>query len=450
MRNSLMDRAASGQADLIVTHPWHQQALNTIIGLITDLRRCRSSEDLYFFQDRLFDHVLEADRRRGQVRRVVKRLEGKSGTLPADAPELVLGTDPFDIETWRLEEEVYERVARQFRSIGDALAWQAFGYDRRIIVALSRGKPVGPMNTKDGVAAEREFIRDRWHTDGEFALHHDLTNTLLISDATVFHHDGGASLHEIKAGKAKNSRQKSLRTGTQHALAEGSTLPSGFHLLESGIPYRTGLAGLREVLGHASQRTGVQGGVISSGRAVIAVNHFTAANHYTGSGVADRVAAEYERYRRKIRASAPKNVLGAWSLDLVAKSVARPPWAIYPVPADVAAGLIADAINFCVLMSPDTVSAALTKAGVASRWLQPLDRPVDLDRPLLAVATRSHPVGATRITWSSLTPEAIFSLMLELVDLPTWSSQVAWSLKQDIDRGARPWPLFKDEGKVWA
>jgi hypothetical protein len=306
------------------------------------------------------------------------------------------------------------------------------------------------MNTKDGVAAERDFIQDRWRTEGEFALHHDLTNTLLISDATIFHRDGGASLHEVKAGKAKNARQKSLRVGTQHALAEGGALPSGFHMLESGIPYRTRLDGLREVLDHARQRTGVQGGVISAGRAVVAVNQFTAVNHYTGSDVADRVVTEYERYRRKIRAGAPKHVLGMWSLDLVAKSVTRPPWAIYPVPADVAAGLITDAIVFAVLMSPDVISAALAEAGVASQWLQPLDRPVDLDRPLLAVASSTRLVSATKLTWSSLNPEAVFSLMLELVDLPTWSSQVAWSLKQDVSRDVRPWPLFKDEGKVWA
>lgn len=40
MRNSLMDRAASGQADAIVTHPWHQQAMNTMIELVQGLRHC--------------------------------------------------------------------------------------------------------------------------------------------------------------------------------------------------------------------------------------------------------------------------------------------------------------------------------------------------------------------------------------------------------------------------
>lgn len=49
MRNSLMDRAAGNQIDVILTHPRHQQALRDMIGLIADLRRCRLPVDLYEF-----------------------------------------------------------------------------------------------------------------------------------------------------------------------------------------------------------------------------------------------------------------------------------------------------------------------------------------------------------------------------------------------------------------
>jgi hypothetical protein len=40
---------------------------------------------------------------------------------------------------------VCERVDRQLRSIGDALAWQVFSYDRRVIIAFSRNQVPGPM-----------------------------------------------------------------------------------------------------------------------------------------------------------------------------------------------------------------------------------------------------------------------------------------------------------------
>jgi adenylosuccinate lyase len=40
---------------------------------------------------------------------------------------------------------VFERVWRQLKSIGDALAWRAFGYDHPVIVALSRNQSAGPM-----------------------------------------------------------------------------------------------------------------------------------------------------------------------------------------------------------------------------------------------------------------------------------------------------------------
>ncbi len=450
MRNSLMDRDAGNEIDAILTHPRHQWALNTMIGLIHDLRQCVNDEDLYQFQDRLFPLVMDADERRGQVSRVIKRLRAKPGKLPRDAPELGINGDPLDLESWKLEEEVLERVARQLRSIGDALAWRAFGYDRRIIVALSRGMAAGPMNGKTGTAAERAFVRTSWDNDGQFVLHHDLTNVLRIGDGTIFHKDGGATLREIKTNeKVKDSRQDSLRNGTQRALAEGTVLPSGFHLLESGYPYRTDLDGLREVLDLAARRTGIQGAVLSTGRAIITANQLTATSHYTADSFGERILAESERFRKKIHAAVPNDVLSVWSLDLVGRSATRPPWGIYPLAADIAACLIADAIFFVVLMSTNAIVAALAEAGVASHWLQPLDRPVDLDQSLLAVASTARLDSATKVVWSSLNPEAIFSLMLEMVNLSTWSNQVAWSLRQDVGHDERPWPLFKNEGRVW-
>ena len=449
-RQTLTDRASTPLADVILTHPWHQQGLNTMVGLIHALRRCGTDADLYDFQEKLFPLILEADQRRAQVSRILKRMGRRGGTLPADAPELGSGLDPHDIESWQVEDEVFERVARQLRSIGDALAWRAFGYDRRMIVALSRSDPAGPMGDKAGVAGERAFIQQRW-ADGEFALHHDSTNVLRIGDHTIFHRDGTGDLHEHKTDpRRKRPRQEALRIGTQRALADGGVLPAGFALQASGIVYRTHLDGLRNVLDLAAQRTGIQGGVVAPGRAVIAANQYTAARHHSADTFGERFTSELDRYRRKIGAAPPEPVLAMWSLDQVGRSPGRPPWAIYPVPADVAASLITDAIFFAVLMKPAAVTDALHKAGVASRWLQPLDQPVDMTTSLLEVGTASRRPGETRIVWSQLSPDAIYSLMLEFVDLSAWSRQVAWCLEQTVDRDVRPWPLFADEGKTWA
>jgi hypothetical protein len=69
-----------------------------------------------------------------------------------------------------------------------------------------------------------------------------------------------------------------------------------------------------------------------------------------------------------------------------------------------------------------------------------------LDQAPAGVAARD----ADRIQFTSLNPDAIACLILEFVDLTTWSKQVAAILASDIVSGVRPWPYFTDEYKTWA
>jgi hypothetical protein len=100
---------------------------------------------------------------------------------------------------------------------------------------------------------------------------------------------------------------------------------------------------------------------------------------------------------------------------------------------------------FIVSMSPDAIIAALTRAGVDAEWLQRLDGNEEWSKPLLKVAVRTR----SRLWFNSLNPEAIACLMLELVDLPTWSQHVRSTLSGDIAPGTQPWPYFRDEYKTW-
>jgi hypothetical protein len=229
-------------------------------------------------------------------------------------------------------------------------------------------------------------------------------------------------------------------------LANGGTLPSGFTPAVGSIPYKTNLKALREVLGLAHARTGIQGAVVPPRRAVIAASQYTAADHYTAETFNDRFAAELARCRRRIGITSPGHTLTFTSLDQAARSPARPPWAIYPVPSEVAASLIADAMFFLVCVSPDAITAALSDAGVETEWLQSLDGTEDWTKPLMSVAARH----GNQLRFTSLNPEAIACLMLELVDLRSWSQHVASTLTGDTPAGTRPWPCFKDEHKTWA
>jgi hypothetical protein len=145
------------------------------------------------------------------------------------------------------------------------------------------------------------------------------------------------------------------------------------------------------------------------------------------------------------------------SVDSVARSPVRPPWAIYPLAPHIAAGLISDAMLFFVCISPDAIIDRLLAAGVHAQWMQPPDRAVDWAEPVLSVAA----VRSRDVRFGTMNPEALAGLLLEFVDLDTWCRQVAAAVGAEnrstggpdtgdrIGTGIRPWPVFADESRTW-
>ncbi len=80
----------------------------------------------------LLTRLLEVEKDRWEFKRAVTRM--RNGKQPhREVSELQSGRDPADIATWRFEHDVCERLARQLRSVGDALAWRVFGFHRPFI-----------------------------------------------------------------------------------------------------------------------------------------------------------------------------------------------------------------------------------------------------------------------------------------------------------------------------
>ena len=59
--------------------------------------------------------------------------------------------------SWALESLVCDRVARQVRLVGDALAWRLFNFDRRVVMALSRNDPGAFYDDKRLALSERSM-----------------------------------------------------------------------------------------------------------------------------------------------------------------------------------------------------------------------------------------------------------------------------------------------------
>lgn len=443
-RNTL-DSLEAGQLDVVLLHPRHQWALKRITELIYQLRASRSEADLYQMQQDLLAAVLDTEHRRAAVSRVRKRVRKNARDLPATAPELESGLDPHEPEAWELEYAAHERVCRQLRSVGDALAWRAFGYERSHILALSRGESAGPMAGKDGLTAELEFVDGCWR-DGRFALMHDLTNVLRLGDVSVFH-DEVVAFHEIKTNqKYQNSTQQGRLSAAADSLTRGTPfLRGGQTLVRMTMPYRTHLDTLRVAMNLAHER-GMQGVKVPGGRSVIAASLHTAPNWWTQEEFGEEFDRRFRSYWRKagIRSEDHKLVLS--SLDRAGRVPTAPPWAIYPVVPEIAAGLITDAMFFYVAMSPDAVLSALADQGMTAAWRQRLDGSEVESQPLLQVML---PVGNGRAQTISMNLIELNRLMLELIELGTWSEHLA-SLLRNQQGGTTPWPHFPDEWKMWA
>ena len=186
----------------VLDHPRHRAAQETLVELIRQLRACTDVDEGYEFQQALLAQVLAVEEDHHAFNRAVKRMaNGKSPQ--AGAPEPQSGLDPSLSSTWQLELDICERVARQLRCVGDALAWRVFGFERQYITALARNQSPGMMAGKLGLAAERARVEQARREDGQFALMHDLTNCLRIGDITAFTDEGPVQIEAENGCNAK-------------------------------------------------------------------------------------------------------------------------------------------------------------------------------------------------------------------------------------------------------
>ncbi|MFI2206736.1 hypothetical protein ACH47Z_39660 [Streptomyces sp. NPDC020192] len=113
------------------------------------------------------------------------------------------------------------------RSLGDVLAWRAFGRNRRILLAWCRNMPPGVMAGKEGLVAELAFVEEQWRDHGRYVLLRDLTNCLRIGDATEWDPDrGGPRIAEIKINPCRKDPRQQRRIDAFHAAVyEGGNLP---------------------------------------------------------------------------------------------------------------------------------------------------------------------------------------------------------------------------------
>lgn len=446
--------------DDVFVHPRHEAAQKALPDLILQLRAAANVKDGYEFQQELIAHVRETEEARNAFSKAVKRIEdGKSPQL--DAPEPQSGRDPSLLETWRFERDVCERVARQFRCVGDALAWRVFGFERRNIIALCQNAPPGVWAGKTGASAELDTVEQAYRQDGQFAILHDMTNCLRIGDVTVFGGDGSRETIEVKSDpqRSKSPQQRRIRAA-KNALENAAPLPGNdrrARLFDLDVQFKTHLDLL--ALGtERAAREGIFAARVRGDRALMVTDIYGCSQQgWTDEEFAEQLDRKFSAARRRAGLGPrQRSDVHATSLDSVSRDPQRVPFAAYPLHPVACARLIGDLAVFTVETSGPALVRSLGNAGFKTRWVRPPEAVGDL-------APGEVVMELTVITGSQLLPNglraeatstlqmrrsALDQYLIELVDQATWTEGMKRMIADPSAQG-RPWPTYRGEYRIW-
>jgi hypothetical protein len=420
----------------VMRHPAQQQNVDVVEWLVTALRGCRTFEDYDNFQRILFQELYHFEEHRSQCRRCAVRL-ARGQSLPTPLPHLPGGADPSDSYTWHIEGLVFDRVCRQLRSIGDALAWRVSQYDRRYVIALSSNDSPGPMVGKSGLPHElgaATALRDQ----GTFGLLHDLTNCLRIGDITEFKPDGSRLLYEIKSNpKAKSGPQRRRMKAAVEAIINGGELPGrpGNHIVVPTMRCRTHIRTFVSCITDAFDN-GIASSAISSSRALTAYSLETLGRTRMDASAADLVEDFSAARQTAIQQAGIQSALHHVSVASITRNhdfvPSVMPFALYPIAPHAAALLICDYGGFNMTVAPERISAQLVHLGFTA------DIPLPTANDNLA-ATDTVITLRRGSRGLRLHPGALYELLMESLDLSTWAAAIAEVMD---DPNAPPHPVL--------
>jgi hypothetical protein len=101
---------------------------------------------------------------------------------------------------------MHRMTANALRTIGDGIAWRAFGFDRSVPRVLSQNA-INQVILSEGLIAEMDYWSAEFFRKGSFPILNCITNCLALGDVTVVSDDGSVEVVEVKAGTTRDSRK---------------------------------------------------------------------------------------------------------------------------------------------------------------------------------------------------------------------------------------------------
>ena len=451
----------------MLKHPRQEAAQKSLPELILQLRQCANVQEGYELQQELLGQVLAVETDRNAFSQVVKRM--RVGNRPqTGAPEPQSGLDTALMETWQLEHDICERVARQYRCVGDALAWRVFGFQRKQIIALCQNASPGVMAGKKGLPAELVVV-EQARAAGQFAILHDLTNCLRIGDVTVFGNDGSFETIEVKSDPRRRSPAQRRRIkAAEDAVRSGGPLPGKdrrARLQDLDVPFKTHL----DVLRVGTERAATEGIFVAKlpgDRALFVTDIYGCnAQGWSEEEFADRLDRKFTAALRRAGIGPDRTWnIHATSLDSVSRDPLRVPFAAYPLHPVACARLIGDLAVFFVETNGPALADSLRRAGIQARWVRPPGgselKPGEVLMEMTAKASAAVPdaIAERVLHRRDLRMELSRTLqmcrseldryLIEIIEQHTWIEGMRYMLANHLIDG-RPWPHYRDEDNVW-
>ena len=317
-----------------------------IVRYIELVRRCQTPEDYYSVQQELetkIDYVDEAAENAIQH-----------------------GQD--------LGRDFYYRLGHQYRTVGDAIAWQVYAFQALPIFSLSRNQFPGyrTRNKRKGLDEEKARIKTLWETYGAFALHHDCTNCLRIGDLSVFYPDRLTlpEIEEVKFGgrKVSSHQKRRMRIASDLATNHYSTQDDVYDLI-----HRTHTSSTVEEIEQTNLGLLWQA-LLKAREGGLGF----AANSYIAIDVIDlhRLnSKDFEQTRHMWNSTTNKmlfpdvwpiyctDILSSNSWERMSRANLGVPYTVYPLPSDYVAAIVTGAIVVHYRLNTNAIKQALCDAG---------------------------------------------------------------------------------------
>ena len=319
---------------------------------------------------------------------------------------------------------VCDRVIRQFRSIGDALAWRLFNFDRRFIDVLAANRPAGPMVHKKGLDYELGRVVDLWEHKKHFGLLHDLTTCLRIADISEFTGDG-VLFHEVKKNPKRQDPAQLRRMQAAIDTLEGKTPLRGEQgeatLFRSNCQFKSHLRRLERIVQLARER-GCVAVPIESQYVVVATSLRSPAFPADGEEAIRLYQAARDAAINRAGFNRANRQFRAFSADVTARSPIGAPLGIYPLPTEDCADLISDYLIIEIVTIDEVLLRAFRGVGFEGEVVLPPNKPeISLDDKVFLIGRGSRSIG--------IHGRATNQLLMEMVDIPRYAAALTRALR---------------------